>query len=98
VRCSFCRVVASPYPAYGCGVRFAGWWLRLTRPTGAVFVLPGGGFALPGLRVRCSFCRVVASPYPAYRCAVRRPGKRSATRQQRPQFCNTDDTSSWVYG
>ena len=26
------------------------------------------------------------------------PGKRSATRQQHPQFCNTDDTSSWVYG
>ncbi|MDS0923157.1 sugar transporter [Enterobacter hormaechei] len=24
---------ASPYPAYGCGVRFAGWRLRLTRPT-----------------------------------------------------------------
>ncbi|MFY7421443.1 hypothetical protein ACOTXC_18335, partial [Enterobacter cloacae complex sp. IR5428] len=51
-------------------IRFAGWRLRLTRPTGAVFVLPGGGFALPGLRVRCSFCQVAASPYPAYGCGV----------------------------
>ncbi|GJL04401.1 hypothetical protein TUM17570_34100 [Enterobacter cloacae] len=50
---------------FGLAIRFAGWRLRLTRPTGAVFVLPG---------------------------------KRSATRQPRPQFCNTDDTSSWVYG
>ncbi|GJG73622.1 hypothetical protein NIHE100087_41040 [Enterobacter hormaechei] len=52
---------------FGLAIRFAGWRLRLTRPTGAVFVLPGGGFALPGLRVRCSFCRVAASPYPAYK-------------------------------
>ncbi|MGS6436728.1 hypothetical protein ACVGW8_16385, partial [Enterobacter hormaechei] len=35
-------------------IRFAGWRLPLNRPTGAVFVFPGGGFALPGLQVRCS--------------------------------------------
>ncbi|TXU39004.1 hypothetical protein DJ544_23040 [Enterobacter roggenkampii] len=52
----------------------------------------------PAYKVRCSCCRVAATPYPAYRCAIRRPGKRSATRQQQPQFCNTDDTRSWVYG
>ncbi|MCE1901450.1 hypothetical protein LWT19_22320, partial [Enterobacter hormaechei] len=47
------------------GVRFAGWRLRHTRPTGCAFrrvaatpypaygmcVLPGGGYALPGLRI-----------------------------------------------
>ena len=75
-------------------MRFAGWRLRLTRPTGCaicrvaaasdpaygLWVLPGGGYALPGLRdVRfagwrlrltrptgCAFRRVAATPYPAY--------------------------------
>ncbi|MBT1719677.1 hypothetical protein KK117_13740, partial [Enterobacter hormaechei subsp. hoffmannii] len=79
-------------------VRFAGWRLRLTRPTGCAFrrvaatpypaygmcVLPGGGYALPGLRdVRfagwrlrltrptgCAFRRVAATPYPAYGMCV----------------------------
>ena len=48
---------------------FAGWWLRLTRPTvGAVIAF---------------VCRVMAAPYPAYDlcgCCLCRPGKRSATR------------------
>ncbi|EPV2502239.1 hypothetical protein ACV27Z_002743 [Enterobacter hormaechei] len=79
-------------------MRFAGWRLRLTRPTGCAFrrvaaapypayglwVLPGGGCALPGLRdVRfagwrlrltrpagCAFCRVAAAPDPAYGLCV----------------------------
>ncbi len=52
VRHGICRVAATPYPAYGeCGMEFAGWRLRLTRPTAsAAWNLPGGGCALPGLR------------------------------------------------
>ncbi|CAH5570442.1 hypothetical protein AI3013V2_0562 [Enterobacter cloacae] len=79
-------------------VRFAGWRLRLTRPTDCGFRrvaaapypayglcnLPGGGYALPGLRIvgfagwrlrltrptDCGFCRVTAAPYPAYGMCV----------------------------
>ncbi|RTP04165.1 hypothetical protein EKN57_08975 [Enterobacter hormaechei] len=75
-------------------MRFAGWRLRLTRPTDCGFcrvaaapdpayglwVLPGGGCALPGLRIvrfagwrlrltrpaDCAFRRVAAAPDPAY--------------------------------
>ncbi|HAV1479230.1 TPA: hypothetical protein JG877_002414 [Enterobacter hormaechei subsp. steigerwaltii] len=75
-------------------VRFAGWRLRLIRPTDCGFcrvaaapdpayglwVLPGGGCALPGLRIvrfagwrlrltrpaDCAFRRVAAAPDPAY--------------------------------
>ncbi|HHT0304743.1 TPA: hypothetical protein ACTW34_003259, partial [Raoultella planticola] len=64
---------------------------------GAVFmVLPGlwalCSWALPGLWALRSWV------LPGLGRCVRRPGKRSATRRQQPQFCNTDDTSSWVYG
>ena len=53
-----CRMAAAPYPAYGCdmlGFWFAGWRLRLIRPTGAIC-----------LRFWFWFCRMVAMPYPAY--------------------------------
>ncbi|WP_146748962.1 hypothetical protein [Enterobacter hormaechei] len=79
-------------------VRFAGWRLRLTRPTDRAFCrvaatpdpaygmcgLPGGGYALPGLRIvrvagwrlrltrptDCACCRVAAAPDPAYGMCV----------------------------
>ncbi len=53
-----CRMAAAPYPAYGCdmlGFGFAGWRLRLIRPTGAIC----RGFWV---------CRMAAAPYPAYGC------------------------------
>ena len=75
-----CRMAATPYPAYGCGMPgfgFAGWRLRLSR----LRVRYVGGFGFAGWRLRlirptgaiCRgfwFCRMAATPYPAYGCGM----------------------------
>ena len=47
-----CRVAAAPYPAYGYGAD----------------ILPGGGCALPSLRVWCGFVAPVSAAPPGKRC------------------------------
>ncbi|PNF11592.1 hypothetical protein A6J71_16175 [Enterobacter cancerogenus] len=71
-------------------------------------ILPGGGFALPGLQVRawgqggsirpqCAvFCRVAASPYPAY--GFVHEGRGESIRPQCAVFCRVAASPYPAYG